>query len=77
MDYKFDKFEGADFKCDNRFLKFYPPPPPLPPKRKQIRQFWSQIEAFPFFHKILQLDKFESADFKYNNIIFKFLPKNT
>ena len=32
----FDKFEGADLKYDNTFLKFYP-------KNTQIRQFWSQI----------------------------------
>ena len=46
------------------------------PKNTQIRNFWSQLQAFLFFHEILQLDKFEGADFKYNKIIFKSQPKN-
>ena len=47
------------------------------PKNIQIRHFWSQIQAFLFFLKILQLDKFEGTGLKYNNIVFKFQPKNT
>ena len=43
------------------------------PKNTQIRHFWSQIQVFLFFRKILQLDKFEGADFKYDNSIFKIL----
>ena len=39
--------------------------------------FWSQLQAFLFFHEVFQLDKFEVADFKYDNIIFKFQPKKT
>ena len=41
-----------------------------------LRLFWSQIQAFSFFHEILQLDTFQGAGFKYD-IIFKFQPKNT
>ena len=37
----FDKFEGADFKYDNSFLKFQS-------KNTQIRHFWSQIQVFLF-----------------------------
>ena len=79
--FQLNKFEGADFKYDNSFFNLNPPPPTPPPKKKkkkktkQIRYFWSQIYAFSFFHKILQLDKFEGADFKYNNISFKFQSK--
>ena len=45
-------------------------------KNTQVRYFWSQIQAFLFFHEILQLEKFVGADFKYYNIVFKFQPKN-
>ena len=45
-------------------------------KNTQIRHCWSQIEAFLFLHKILQLDKFEGADFKYGNSFLNFQPKN-
>ena len=62
----FDKFEGADFKYDNSFLKFQP-------KNTQIRHFWSQIQAFSLFHDILQLDKLKGADFKSHNSFFKIL----
>ena len=64
-----DKFKDADFKCDNKVLKFWS-------KSTQKRHFWSPSLAFLFFHKVLQLDKFEGADFKNDNIIFKFQPKN-
>ena len=63
------KFEGADFKYDNSFLKFQP-------KSTQIRHFGSQIQTFSFFHKILQLGKFKCGDFKYDKIVFKFQSKN-
>ena len=39
--------------------------------------FLSQILAFLFLHKILQLDKLEGIDFKYNNSFLKFCRKNT
>ena len=64
-----DKFKDADFKYDNKVLKFWS-------KSTQKRHFWSASLAFLFFHKVLQLDKFEIADFKHDNIIFKFQPKN-
>ena len=71
-----DKFEGADFKYDNSIFKIlaqkYPNKAFLV-KNTQIRHFWSQIQVFLFFRKILQLDKFEGADFKYDNSIFKIL----
>ena len=51
-------FEGADFKYDNSFLK-------LLPKNPQRRHFWSQIQAFLFHSKNLQLNNFEGADIKY------------
>ena len=41
------------------------------PKNTQIRNFWSQLQAFLFFHEILQLDKFEGADFKCDNSCFE------
>ena len=37
----------------------------------------SQLWAFLFLPKVLQLDTFEGADFKYDNIILKFQCKNT
>ena len=52
------------------FLNFFP-------KNTQINHFWSQIQAFLFFRKILKLEKFEDAAFKYDNIVFKFQPKTT
>ena len=52
------------------FLKFFP-------KNTQINHFWSQIQAFLFFRKILKLEKFEDAAFKYDNIVLKFQPKTT
>ena len=61
----FDKFEGADFKHGNSFLK-------LLPRNTQIRNFLSKFRHF-FFRKILQLDKSEGADFKYDNSFFKIL----
>ena len=72
-----DKFEGADFKYDNSFLKQKCPNQAFLVKNTQIIHFWFQIYAFLFFCEILQLDKFEVADFKYDNIVFKFQPKNT
>ena len=54
------KFDGADYKYDNSFLK-------MEPKNIQIRHFWSQIKIFMFFRKILQVDKFKNADFKFDN----------
>ena len=45
-------------------------------KSTQIRHLWSQIQAFLFSRKILQLDKFEGGDFKYDNIVFKCQSKN-
>ena len=71
-----DKFEGADFKYDNSIFKIVGEKYPIKAflvKNTQIRHFWSQIQVFLFFRKILQLDKFEGADFKYDNSIFKIL----
>ena len=65
-----DKFEGANFRYENSFLKFQP-------ENTQIRHFWSKMQAFSLFHEILQLGKSEGADSKYDNIIFKFQPKTT
>ena len=68
--FELDKFEIADFKYDNSYLKFYP-------KNTQIGHFWCQIQEISFLHEILQLNKFEGADFKHDNIAFKFQSKNT
>ena len=65
----FDKLKCADFKYDNTNLKFQP-------KNTKIRHIWSQIQAFLFFHKIVQLRKIEGTDFKRDKIIFKFQPRN-
>ena len=46
-------------------------------KNIYIRNFWSQILAFLFLHKILQLGKFERADFNHDNNLLRFQPKNT
>ena len=62
----FDKFEGADFKFNNSFLKFQP-------KNTQRRHFWSLgFFIFKFALKISQLDQLGGVDLKYCNIIFKF-----
>ena len=63
----FYKLKCADFKYDNTYLKFQP-------KNTKIKHICSQIQAFLFFHKIVQLDKIEGTDFKYDKI--KFQPKN-
>ena len=39
----------------------------------QLWHFCSQILAFLFLRKILELGKFEGANFKYDNSIFKIL----
>ena len=59
-----DKFEGADFKYNNTFLK-------IVPENAQLRDIWSQILAFSLFHKILQLEKFNCPDFKHDNSFLK------
>ena len=64
-----EKFEGADFKYDNRFLKFQP-------QNTQTWYFLSQIQAFSLFHDILQLDKFEGVDFKFDNSFFQIAAQN-
>ena len=64
-----DKFEGADFKCDNIVFKFQA-------KNTQIRHFWSQILEFSLVQEILKLDKSEEVNFKYDNIVFEFQHKN-
>ena len=61
-----EKFEGADFKYDNGFLKFKV-------KNTQIRPFWCLIKKFLFFRKILRIDKFDGADLKFDNSFFKIL----
>ena len=67
-----DKFEGADFKYDNKILAQKYPNKTFLVKNTQISHFWSKIKAFLFFREILQLDKFEGADFKYDKIVFKY-----
>ena len=42
----------------------------------KFRHFWSQIQEFLFFRKILNLDKFEGADFNYFNSFCKILAQN-
>ena len=54
--WQLDKFERVDFKCDNRFLKFYS-------KNTNCLKSW----AFLFFGKIFQLGKIEGTAFKYIN----------
>ena len=46
-------------------------------KNTQIRHFWSQIQAFLIFRKILLSDKFEGAVFKCGIIVFNFQLKNS
>ena len=59
-----NKFEGADFKYDNSFLKFYP-------KKYPNQAFLvPNLGIFVFFSEILQIDKFEGVGFKYDNRIF-------
>ena len=36
-------------------------------KNTQARDFWTQIDAFFFLHKSLELDKFKGVDLKYDN----------
>ena len=71
-----DKFESADFKYENSIFEIlaqnYPNKGFLI-KNNQITYFWSQILAFLFLHKILQLDKLKSIDLKHENSIFKTL----
>ena len=62
---KFEEFEVTDFKCDNRFSKFWL-------KNTQISQFWCQICAFLFFMRNLEFE-FHGADFKYDKRFFKIL----
>ena len=46
------------------------------PKNTEIRRFWSQIQPFSLFHKILQSGQSEGADFKYDNSFLKCQLKN-
>ena len=62
------KFEGADFKYQDCFLKFQP-------QNTLTKHFWSEIQAFSLFHNILQLDKFNGAYFKYDSSFFKILAR--
>ena len=66
----FDKFEGADFKYDKSFFRFWP-------KRANIKHFWAQTRFFFLLHKTLHSDKFHGVDLKYENSFFKFQSKNT
>ena len=75
-----DTFQGADFKYDYSFLKNLEQKhlkKAFLVKNTLIRHFLSQIQAFLFLHKMLQLDKFEGIDFKYHNSFLKFQRKNT
>ena len=55
-----DRFEGADFKYDNIFVKFYP-------KNTKIRLLCSRIKVILFSRELFEFKKFEGADFKYDN----------
>ena len=71
-----DKFKRADFKSGNSFLKILAQKYPIKAflvKNTQKWHFWSQIQAFLFLHKILELGKLEGTDFKYVNSFFKIL----
>ena len=63
--FQFDKFEGADFKYGNPFLKFYP-------KKTQIRHCCFQALSVLFSRETLQFNKFERADLKYDYSFLKF-----
>ena len=69
-----DKFESADFKYEYSIFQIlaqnYANKEFLI-KNTQITYFWSQILAFLFLHKILQLDKLKSMDLKHDNSFFK------
>ena len=65
-----NKFEGADFKYDNSFLKILA-------QKSPNKAFSVPNLGILLFHEILQLDKFEDDDFEYDNNLFKFEPKNT
>ena len=61
-----DRFEGADFKYDNIFVKFYP-------KNTKIRLLCSRVKVILFSRELFEFKKFEGADFKYDNSLY---PKN-
>ena len=72
------KFEGAEFKYSNSFFTILYQKCPNKAffvKNTQISHFGSEIEAFLFFHEVLQRDKFEITDFKYGKIVSKFMSK--
>ena len=54
-------------RCSPCALRFIQSNQQFQSKNTQIRHFWSQIQAFSFFRKILQLGRFEGADFNYGN----------
>ena len=67
----FDKFDRADFKCENRFLK-------LLPKIVQARHFWYQFQAFLFFFfsKICIQINSRMLISNMTIVLLKFQPKN-
>ena len=70
------KFEGAEFKYSNSFFTILSqkcPNKALFVKNTQKSHFGSEIQAFLFFHEVLQRDKFDSSDFKYDTSVFKVL----
>ena len=72
------KFECAEFKYSNSFstiLYQKCPSKTFFVKNTQISHFGSEIEAFLFFHEVLQREKFEITDFKYGKIVSKFMHK--
>ena len=61
-----DRFESADFKYDNNFLKFL--------FQKYLkRTFLVPNLDITVFRKILQIDRFEDPDSKYGNSFFQIL----
>ena len=66
--FQLDKFEGADFKYENSFLKIL-----APPKKKPDKAFLVPNLGISLFHEVLELNKFEGADFKYDNSSPKYL----
>ena len=64
---RLDKFEDADFKCDNSSYKI------LAQKYQKKGIFGPKFRHFYFFAKKLQLENFEDVDFKCDNSSCKIL----
>ena len=62
-----DKFEGTDFKSDNRFFK-------LVAQKILNKVFLIASLGISIFYEILKLAKFEVADFGYDKDLLRFEP---